>query len=100
MSAAPTLTRRQLNRATLARQLLLERQRCTPGEALQRLVALQAQVPRTPFVALWSRLRDFERARLLALARRDRRLPPLRGTPRSVAPGAASTLMGERMRRI
>ncbi|HEU4630731.1 MAG TPA: crosslink repair DNA glycosylase YcaQ family protein, partial [Gemmatimonadaceae bacterium] len=66
-STAPTLTRRQLNRATLARQLLLERHALAPLDAVERLVALQAQLPRPPFVALWSRLRGFERDSLLAL---------------------------------
>jgi winged helix DNA-binding protein len=49
------LTLRQLNRATLARQLLLERHDLTPVAATAHLVALQAQVPRPPFIGLWSR---------------------------------------------
>ena len=54
--AAPTLTRRELGRATLARQLLLERAPLGAEEAVGRLGGLQAQEPRPPFVALWSRL--------------------------------------------
>jgi hypothetical protein len=52
---------RELNRATLARQLLLERQSLSVADAVDRLGGLQAQEPRPPFVALWSRLEGFER---------------------------------------
>ena len=38
-----TLTGRQLNRATLARQLLLAREPIGPAEAIARLCGLQAQ---------------------------------------------------------
>jgi hypothetical protein len=61
---ADTLTLRQLNRATLARQLLLERARLTPVEAVERLGGLQAQEPKPAFAALWTRLEGFERAAL------------------------------------
>lgn len=57
--APPVLTRRALNRATLARQLLLQRERLGVVEALERLGGLQAQESRPPFVALWSRLDGF-----------------------------------------
>lgn len=53
------LTRRQLNRATLARQLLLERVGLPPLAAVEHLVGLQAQVPYNPYTALWSRLEGF-----------------------------------------
>jgi hypothetical protein len=56
-----TLTLRQLNRATLARQMLLAREEISPREVVQRLVGLQAQEPRPPFVGLWSRSVGFER---------------------------------------
>ena len=66
-----TLTGRQLNRATLARQLLLERESVGPTEAIARLCGLQAQEPAPPFIGLWTRLAGFEREHLLA-ALRDR----------------------------
>ena len=53
------LSRRALNRATLARQLLLERADLRPLEAVEHLVGLQAQLPQNPYVALWSRLDRF-----------------------------------------
>lgn len=58
------ITARELNRATLARQLLLEREPLEVVDAVQRLVALQAQHPASPYIALWNRLRDFAPADL------------------------------------
>jgi hypothetical protein len=63
----PVLTRRALGRATLARQLLLERRELPAAAALEHLVGLQAQVPRAPHVALWSRLAGYDPAELDAL---------------------------------
>ena len=58
------LTARHLNRATLARQLLLDRQRLPVVDGIRRLVGLQAQEPASPYVALWNRLHDFDPAAL------------------------------------
>ena len=58
------LTVRELNRAMLARQMLLERQRVDVVTAIERLAALQAQWSPSPYIALWSRLKGFEREAL------------------------------------
>lgn len=57
---APTISAAELNRATLARQLLLERSHLDVSEAVRRMVALQAQQAASPYIALWSRLSDFD----------------------------------------
>ena len=76
------LTRRALNRATLARQMLLERSDATVPAAIEHLVGLQAQTPHTAYVGLWTRLAEF-RPELLADRLVDRsvvRLALMRGT--------------------
>ncbi len=62
-----TLTDRGLNRATLGRQLLLERADLQPDEGVRRIVALQAQEGASPYLALWSRLTRFDASALDAL---------------------------------
>ncbi|MFI6514719.1 winged helix DNA-binding domain-containing protein [Spirillospora sp. NPDC050679] len=67
------LDRRALNRALLARQMLLRRERTTVLDAVERLAGMQSQAPNPPHVGLWTRLEDFDFAepgRLL----HDRRL--------------------------
>jgi hypothetical protein len=59
-----TLTVRELNRATLARQLLLERRELPVVRALERLAGLQAQWAPAPYVGLWTRLASFRRQTL------------------------------------
>ena len=54
------LTPGRLNRATLARQLLLERQPLDVVSAVRRVVALQAQEPASPYLALWNRVAEFD----------------------------------------
>jgi hypothetical protein len=66
-SGPDVLTLRQINRATLARQMLLARERVTALTAVERLVAVQAQWPRPPFLGLWSRVEGFRRGDLAAL---------------------------------
>jgi hypothetical protein len=55
------LTLRQLNRATLARQMLLARSAASATEVVRHLVAMQAQLPRPPFIGLWARVEGFRR---------------------------------------
>ena len=54
------VTARGLNRATLGRQLLLRREKLGVVDAVHRIVALQAQEPATPYIALWNRLARFD----------------------------------------
>src|SRR5436190_10787614 len=54
------LSARALNRATLARQLLLQRRRLGVVDALKRVVALQGQEPASPHLALWNRIDGFD----------------------------------------
>lgn len=80
--SSPTLTTRQLNRALLARQMLLAREKATALEAVERLVGLQAQLARPPFGGLWTRLEGFRREDLLDLLRGRQvvRVTAMRGT--------------------
>ena len=58
------LTAAELSRASLARQLLLEPASLDPVTAVEQLVALQAQEPASPYLALWTRLAGFKAADL------------------------------------
>jgi hypothetical protein len=57
---------RDLNRATLTRQCLLERSTDDVASVIRRVGGMQAQTPANPMVGLWSRIVGFERAQLLA----------------------------------
>lgn len=62
-----TLSLRQLNRTLLHRQMLLARQPNDPYSAVGRLGAMQSQLPNPPYLGLWARLENFQRADLTAL---------------------------------
>ncbi len=59
-----TFTARQLNRATLDRQMLLRREQVDVLSAIDRIVALQAQEAPSPYIALWNRVTGFDPADL------------------------------------
>jgi hypothetical protein len=73
---------RALNRALLARQLLLRRRRLSVPRALEHLVGLQAQLPDNPYLGLWTRLEGFRPEALAAMVERRRavRLALMRST--------------------
>ena len=83
--AARTLTQRELNRALLARQLLLERARLPIPlipRALERIAGIHDQYAPNAYIRLWSCLDGFRRADLTrALERRTVvHATPMRGT--------------------
>jgi hypothetical protein len=65
MAGERVLTLRELNRALLARQLLLERRKLGVQQAVERICAIQAQWPQSPFIALWTRLTGFRKEQLV-----------------------------------
>lgn len=81
-AAAAVFSRRALNRAILARQLLLDRSEIAPLDAVSHLVGLQAQVPHNPYLGLWSRLDRFDPDQLsqLLIGRAVVRIVVMRGT--------------------
>lgn len=81
-ATVPTLTLRQLNRATLARQMLLARETAAAVAAVERLAGLQAQLARPPFAGLWTRVKGFQRGDLLQPLRERQiiRATAMRGT--------------------
>ena len=82
------LTRRELNRALLERQLLLQRHALSAAQAVGRLGGLQAQSTPSPYLSLWTRLEGFERDELTEALTRRRLVKALlqRGTLHIVTP--------------
>jgi hypothetical protein len=76
------LQSRALNRTFLHRQFLIRRERAEVLDILERLVGLQAQVPRDPYVGLWARIEGFKQQELAEamVERRAVRMTLLRGT--------------------
>jgi hypothetical protein len=58
---------RALNRALLARQLLLTRASMSVPDAVEHLIGQQAQSPPDPYIGLWSRLERFDPLELGAM---------------------------------
>ena len=69
------LSPRALNRATLARQMLLERAGRSVADAVEHLVGMQAQIPNDPYIGLWARLEPFDPQELSGLIRDRLALP-------------------------
>jgi hypothetical protein len=88
------LSARELNRALLARQSLLERSATSALEMIERLVGLQAQAPWPPYYGLWSRLVDFHQDELvrLLLDREVVRIALMRGTVHLISAADCLTL--------
>jgi hypothetical protein len=92
--APDRLSTRALNRALLERQRLLRRSTHGALETIEHLVGLQAQVPNSPYLALWTRLAGFRLDDLTALimARRVVRLALMRSTIHMVSARDCLTL--------
>jgi len=67
-----TVSLRQMNRWTLARQMLLARADIDAVTAIERLAGMQAQHSPSPYIGLWSRLTDFRREELETALVEDR----------------------------
>ncbi|MDQ3148760.1 MAG: winged helix DNA-binding domain-containing protein, partial [Chloroflexota bacterium] len=70
--AEPVLTTRALNRALLARQLLLERSPLGLTQVMEQMGGIQTQYAPAGYIGLWSRMRDFDRP-MLTRALEERR---------------------------
>jgi hypothetical protein len=66
VTAERTLTTRELNRALLARQFLLERSSLSMVGTIERIGGLQTQYAPSGYIGLWSRMGNFSRESLTA----------------------------------
>jgi Winged helix DNA-binding domain len=100
------LTARELNRTLLERQMLLRRHSLSVPRAVERVAGLQAQWANSPYVALWSRLEDFDRDQLTRALRRGAvvKATLMRMTLHIVAPrdylAFAAVFRGDRIERF
>jgi Winged helix DNA-binding domain len=80
--APEVLAPRALNRALLARQMLLRPVKLSAAAAIERLVGIQAQAPNLPYIGLWARLQGFHHEELsdLVRSRQAVRTTLMRGT--------------------
>lgn len=72
MKEREVLSTRELNRALLARQLLLKRSSTPLVRALEQVGGLQSQYAPSAYIGLWSRLEDFQRPHLTAALEKRR----------------------------
>lgn len=78
----PVLSTRALNRALLARQMLLNRVNLPVLDAIECLVGIQAQDPNAPYFSLWTRIEEFHQEDLSNLIQNKKvvRLSLMRST--------------------
>ena len=95
------LSTRELNRALLARQLLLERSSLPLTRAIERIGGLQTQYAPSGYIGLWSRLQNFRREDLTKALERRRVIQAtlMRATIHMVS-GADYALFIEGIRKI
>jgi hypothetical protein len=89
-----TISARALNRATLARQMLLERVDRSALDAIEHLVGMQAQAPNPPYFGLWSRLNGFHPDELVGLIEQRQvvRIAAMRSTVHLMSAADALTM--------
>lgn len=82
MEMIKEISQRQLNRTLLSRQMLLGPVSLKTDKAVERLVAVQAQVASPPYFGLWARVASFEPSQLMSLRDSGKvlRAPLLRST--------------------